>query len=70
MANIIKKAKVTLKEIHWPTKKEVIMDTLFTVIVTIILSLVILLWTSSIDAIVNWIVIADFHFNDLLTTLC
>jgi preprotein translocase SecE subunit len=56
MANIIRKTKIILKEINWPTKKEVITDTLFTLGVTVVLSLLILLWTSGIDKMINWII--------------
>lgn len=56
MTKLIEKTKKTIKSVHWPSKKEVCADTLFTVITTVVLSVMIMLWTSGIDKVVNMIV--------------
>ena len=55
MANIFKKVKSSIGKIHWPGIKEVLGDTAFTVIVGTALAILIYLWTSVIEDVVNWI---------------
>lgn len=50
---MIKKIKSNIKEIHWPTKKEVVVDTVFTLLSTTILTVLIMFWTMGIDKIVQ-----------------
>lgn len=54
MANLIKKAKASIGKIHWPSAKEIVIDTAFTVIVASVLAVLISLWLSGIEIIVNW----------------
>lgn len=56
MGKLFNKAKKTVGDIHWPRVKEVVSDTLFTVSVTTILSLMISVWTGAIERIVNFVI--------------
>lgn len=52
MANVINK----IKSIHWPTKRETLCDTVFTLVVVTVLSTLTLAWVSGIEFVINWIV--------------
>lgn len=56
MSNIINKAKQSIKNIHWPAKKQIFADTMFSVITATILSLMISGWTQAIEYVVDWVV--------------
>ena len=53
--SIIKKVKTNIKEIHWPTKKEVFIDTIFTFSTTALLAILIMFWNIGVDKIVQWV---------------
>lgn len=53
---LIGKLKHSVNGIHWPSKREVVSDTLFTVSVATVLSLMIVGWAYLIDCVVNWAV--------------
>lgn len=55
MAKVFQKTKAVIQEIHWPGKKEVAANTLLAVLTTLILSLLIMVWTSGIDKAISWI---------------
>jgi preprotein translocase subunit SecE len=55
MAKLIKKTKSSIGKIHWPSAKETVGDTAFTVIVASVLAVVISLWLSGIEIMVNWV---------------
>jgi preprotein translocase subunit SecE len=44
-----------VKDIHWPTKKVLLQDTMFTVSVAGILAIAILIWTSGIEYVIGWL---------------
>lgn len=50
------KLKGNLKGVRWPNTKEIVGDTMMTVIVTILLSLLILAWQTGIDFVVDWVI--------------
>lgn len=52
----LKKCKSTFKGIHWPTKKQVFWDTILTMSITAILSVLIYFWTGAIEDIVTWVI--------------
>ena len=52
--SIIKKVKTNIKEIHWPTKKAVLVDTVFTFSATVLLTILIMFWNLGIDKVVQW----------------
>ena len=56
MGKIVSKIKNSIGSISWPSKKEVVSDTIFTIIVAAVFSTLILLWTGCIDTLVDWIV--------------
>jgi len=53
---MLSKIKNTVREIHWPSRKELIGDTIFTIVTTIILSLTVSMWTTGIEYIVDWVI--------------
>lgn len=55
MTKIINKAKDSVSRIHWPSFKELVRDTTFTVVVGSALALLISLWTSAIEIVVDWV---------------
>jgi preprotein translocase subunit SecE len=57
MSNIIKRIKSSIKSIHWPNCKEVVFDTLFAVVITVILSSAIGIWLKIIEHAVNTIMV-------------
>lgn len=56
MAKFIGKIKNSVSGIHWPSRKEIVSDTLFTVMTTVVLVLLVYGWTSGIEHIMNWVV--------------
>ena len=58
MKNVIIKAKNAIKEIKWPSKKEVFSDTVLTVVTSAVLSVMIYVWVMGIETIVNFIISA------------
>ena len=50
---LVRKFKATVSNIHWPSKEEVVRDTVYVMVTTAILSLLILGWTTGIDAIIG-----------------
>ena len=57
MKNAFKDLVATLKDLHWPSKKEITLDTLYVVITGVILSMMILGWNSCIESVVNTVLI-------------
>ena len=57
MKNAFKDLVATLKDLHWPSKKQVTLDTLFVTITATILSLMIFGWNSCIEWVVNTVLI-------------
>ena len=57
MKNKFKDLVSTLKDLHWPSKKEVTLDTLYVVISATILSLMIFGWNACIEWVVNKVLI-------------
>ena len=55
MANVIKKMKVAVSGINWPTYKLVFCDTAFVFITTIITSTLIAGWGALIETIMNFV---------------
>ena len=53
MTKIIQKIKASTKGIHWPSKKEILTDTVFVMSVATTLSLLIVGWTSVVDLIIG-----------------
>ena len=56
MQKFMSKLKGNLKGVRWPNTKEIVGDTMMTVIVTILLSLLILAWQTGIDFVVDWVI--------------
>ena len=56
MKNRLIKAKNSIKEIRWPSKKEVLSDTVITVLTTAILSSLISVWVLGIETVVNFVI--------------
>ena len=56
MKKILNSIKNMFKGIIWPTPKEVIKDTWFTVLSAAVLSCVIWIWVTGIDLIINFII--------------
>lgn len=52
----LRKVKAHIKEIHWPSKKSTIADTAFTIITTVILSVMIFGWVSALEQLFNLVV--------------
>ena len=50
----LKKIKSSFNGIHWPTKKQAIIDTALTMSITAILAIMIYFWTGAIEEIVKW----------------
>ena len=57
MFNLFKKAKSSINKIHWPHIKEIVSETVFSVIVATVLAVMVALWTSGIESVVNWIML-------------
>lgn len=53
MGNIFSKIKAAVSGIHWPSKKEVIRDTIYVMCTTVVLSLLIMGWTTLIDLVIG-----------------
>jgi preprotein translocase subunit SecE len=56
MKKCIQKIKSSFASIHWPNKKNIVSDTIFTALVTLVVSVAILGWTTMIDTIVSFVV--------------
>lgn len=54
--SVILKAKTTVREIHWPSPKNVLMNTLYVAITATVVSCLIKLWSIGIEAIVAEII--------------
>lgn len=57
MAKMFQKIKSSIGKIHWPSIKEVLGDTTFTVVVGTALAIMISLWISGIEIVVNWVML-------------
>ena len=51
----LRNIKKVCGDIHWPSMKEIVSDTLLTVGVTTVLALAVGGWTNAIEYVVNWI---------------
>ena len=56
MRNLIVKIKNSIGGIHWPSMKEIVSDTLFTVSTTAILAILVSGWMHVIEIVVDWAV--------------
>lgn len=56
MANLIAKIKNSAHGIHWPSRKEIVSDTLITVSTSVVLALLLYGWNSAIEQVMSWAV--------------
>jgi preprotein translocase SecE subunit len=56
MGKLIRRSLNSIKGVHWPTRKEVIFDTLLTVCTTAVLAVMVGAWTHAIEYIVDLVV--------------
>ena len=53
MSKLIQKFKATVSNIHWPSKEEVVKDTVYVMVTATVLSFLILGWTTVIDLVIG-----------------